>query len=93
MHLLHIHVAILVQYELSGFDHFWYSVVSYILLQGKSVRVVGMCAGIEERLNALLSRPNCDCVLVTDLHLAPQHWINSLTWRIRDASRSGNKHC
>ena len=32
VHLLHVHVAILVHYELSEFYHFWHSVVSCILL-------------------------------------------------------------
>jgi hypothetical protein len=58
-------------------------------LQGKSVRVIQLCAGVDERLDALLSRPNCDCVLVTDLHMVSQQWLDSLTWRIKDASHSG----
>ena len=48
-----------------------------------------MSAGAEERLDSVLSRPNSDCVLITDLHLAPQHWVHSLTWKIKQASRSG----
>ena len=54
------------------------------------MHVVKMCAGVEDLVSQQLSRPKCDCLLVTDLHLASQDWLDLLTWRIKDSALSGN---
>ena len=51
--------------------------------------MVQMCAGVEDATSPLLSQPKCDCLLITNIDLASQQWLELLPWRMRESAHSG----